>query len=82
MVETVFPDYRASELIHSYKLSKIVSLQNTDELNFALQLEFDSVDEWQQFMAAIEPSLINGLRNKFQTLALTFSTTMEVLEQG
>lgn len=82
MVESNFPDYKNSDVISGYKLSKIFSARNTGELSFALHLEFDSKENLEKFLQFIEPVLLRDLKHKFQNSALTFSTSMEIINEG
>lgn len=82
MVENIFPDYKESDVIFAYKLSKIISTQPSKGLTFALQLEFDSSENWEQYANFVEPVLLRDLKFRYQDSALTFATTMEIIEQG
>ena len=82
MMESNFSDYRNSDVISGFKLSKIFSARHTGELSFALHLEFDSKENLEKFLQFIEPVLLRDLKNKFQNSALTFSTSMEIIDES
>ena len=78
MRKELLPELKKSESIIDYSLNKVLYVDNTDGITFAVQISFSRLSQVQIFLGTIVSEIMAKLTERFMNKFVSFDSIMEI----